>query len=176
MNDYRKILTELVENKNSWRDLKPELSRYNVHDSDTGDKDTRAGKIFEVFTKYYFLTSPIEKDNYKSVWMFEEIPSDIRNKLDLGNIDYGVDLLLEDTEGQYFAVQCKFKNDEKATLNWSADKIANLFAFCPKADGYIVFSNAADLDKISKTRHDNFTFYSVTNLQEIESEVFQNIF
>src|SRR5690606_27223328 len=95
---------------------------------------------------------------------------------DLGNIDYGVDLLLEDTEGQYFAVQCKFKNDEKATLNWSADKIANLFAFCPKADGYIVFSNAADLDKISKTRHDNFTFYSVTNLQEIESEVFQNIF
>ncbi|WP_303923600.1 DEAD/DEAH box helicase [Draconibacterium sediminis] len=176
MNDYRKILTELVENKNSWRDLKPELSRYNVHDSDTGEKDTRAGKIFEVFTKYYFLTSPIEKNNYKSVWMFEEIPSDVRNKLDLGNIDYGVDLLLQDTEGQYFAVQCKFKNDEKATLNWSADKIANLFAFCPKADGYIVFSNAADLDKISKTRHDNFTLYSVTNLQEIESEVFQNIF
>lgn len=176
MNDYRKILTELVENKNSWRDLKPELSRYNVNDSDTGEKDTRAGKIFEVFTKYYFLTSPIEKDNYKNVWMFEEIPSDVRSKLDLGNIDYGVDLLLEDTEGQYFAVQCKFKNDEKATLNWSADKIANLFAFCPKADGYIVFSNAADLDKISKTRHDNFTFYSVTNLQEIESEVFQNIF
>ncbi len=176
MTEYKRILTELIENKTTWRELKTELSRYNVHDSDSGEKDTRAGKIFEVFTKHYFQTSPIEKDNYKNVWTFEEIPTDVRNKLDFGNVDYGVDLLLEDTEGQYFAVQCKFKNDEKSTLNWSKDKIANLFAFCPKADGYIVFSNAADLDKVSKTRHDNFTFYSVTNLQEIESEVFQNIF
>ena len=59
MTEYKRILTELIENKTTWRELKTELSRYNVHDSDSGEKDTRAGKIFEVFTKHYFQTSPI---------------------------------------------------------------------------------------------------------------------
>lgn len=159
-----------------WIQLKPELSKYNTHSTDGGEKDTRAGKIFEVFAKYYFLVSPIEKDNYKNVWLFEETPLEVRNKLNLGNQDYGVDLILQDIEDQFFVVQCKYKNHESTKLNWSADKIANLFAFCPNADGYIVFSNAIDLDKVSKTRHDKFTFYGIANLNEIEKETFLSIY
>lgn len=176
MTDYKKILTELIKNKENWEQLKPELSKYNVHDIDTGKKDTRAGKIFEFFTKYYFLASPTEKDNYKEVWLFEETPLEVRKHLNLGNQDYGVDLILQDIEDQYFVVQCKYKNNETNKLNWSADKIANLFAFCPNADGYIVFSNAVDLDKVSKTRHDNFTFYGVANLNEIDKNTFISIY
>jgi superfamily II DNA or RNA helicase len=176
MTEYKNILTELIKDKATWRELKPELSKYNVHSTETAEKDTRAGKIFEVFTKLYFLISPIEKDNFKNVWLFEETPLEVRNKLNLGNQDYGVDLVLQDIEDQYFVVQCKYKNDESSKLNWSADKIANLFAFCPNANGYIVFSNAVDLDNVSKTRHDNFTFYGVANLNEIEKETFNSIY
>jgi len=176
MTEYKNILTELIKDKETWRQLKPELSKYNVHSVDTGEKDTRAGKIFEVFTKYYFLASPTEKDNYKNVWLFEETPLEARKKLNLGNQDYGVDLILQDVEDQYFVVQCKYKNDETSKLNWSADKIANLFAFCPNADGYIVFSNAIDLDQVSKTRHDNFTFYGVANLNEIDKDILLSIY
>lgn len=176
MTEYKNILTELIKDKETWRQLKPELSKYNVHSVETGEKDTRAGKIFEVFTKYYFLASPTEKDNYKNVWLFEETPLETRKKLNLGNQDYGVDLILQDVEDQYFVVQCKYKNDETSRLNWSADKIANLFAFCPNADGYIVFSNAIDLDQVSKTRHDNFTFYGVANLNEIDKDTLLSIY
>lgn len=176
MTEYRNILTKLIKEKKTWRELKAELSKYNVHSTETSEKDTRAGKIFEVFTKFYFLASPTEKDNFKNVWLFEETPLDVRNKLNLGNQDYGVDLVLQDKEDQYFAVQCKYKNDESSKLNWSADKIANLFAFCPKADGYIVFSNAIDLDNVSKTRHSNFTFYGAGNLNEIDKETFSSIY
>jgi predicted helicase len=176
MTEYKNILTELIKDKETWRQLKPEISKYNVHSIDTREKDTRAGKIFEVFTKYYFLASPTEKDNYKQVWRFEETPLEVRKKLNLGNQDYGVDLVLQDVEDQYFVVQCKYKNDETTKLNWSADKIANLFAFCPNADGYIVFSNAIDLDKVSKTRHDNFTFYGVASLNEIDKDTFLSIY
>ena len=176
MTEYKKILTELIKDKETWRELKPELSKYNVHSTETAEKDTRAGKIFEVFTKLYFLISPTEKDNFKNVWLFEETPLEVRNKLNLGNQDYGVDLVLQDIEDQYFVVQCKYKNDESSKLNWSADKIANLFAFCPNANGYIVFSNAVDLDNVSKTRHDNFTFYGVANLNEIQKETFNSIY
>ena len=176
MTEYKNILTELIKDKATWRELKPELSKYNVHSTETAEKDTRAGKIFEVFTKLYFLVSPTEKDNYKNVWLFEETPLEVRNKLNLGNQDYGVDLVLQDIEDQYFVVQCKYKNDESSKLNWSKDKIANLFAFCPNANGFIVFSNAIDLDNVSKTRHDNFTFYGVANLNEIEKETFNSIY
>ncbi|PZX09660.1 Mrr restriction endonuclease-like protein [Breznakibacter xylanolyticus] len=176
MNDYKRLLENITESTKTWREIKTELSKFNIHDSSSGLKDTRAGKIFEIFTKHYFIASPSEKDNYKNVWLFEEVPTEIRNKLNIGNIDYGVDLVLEDTEGLFYAVQCKFKNDENSVLNWSADKIANLFAFCPNADGYIVFSNAADLDKVSKTRHDKFTFYSISNLLEIDSDVIDAIY
>ena len=176
MTEHKNILTELIKDKETWRQLKPELSKYNVYSVDTGEKDTRAGRIFEVFTKYYFLASPTEKENYKQVWLFEETPLEVRQKLNLGNQDYGVDLILQDAEDQYFVVQCKYKNDETSKLNWSADKIANLFAFCPNADGYIVFSNAIDLDKVSKTRHDNFTFYGVANLNEIDKDTLHSIY
>lgn len=176
MTEYKNILIELIKDKETWSKLKPALSKYNVHSIATAEKDTRAGKIFEVFTKFYFLVSPTEKDNFKNVWFFEETPLEVRNKLNLGNQDYGVDLVLQDLEDLYFVVQCKYKNDESSKLNWSADKIANLFAFCPNADGYIVFSNAMDLDNVSKTRHDNFTFYGVANLNEIDKETFSSIY
>lgn len=176
MTEYKNILTELIKDKATWRELKPELSKYNVHSTETTEKDTRAGKIFEVFAKLYFLVSPTEKDNFKNVWLFEETPLEVRNKLNLGNQDYGVDLILQNLEDQYFVVQCKYRNDESSKLNWSADKIANLFAFCPSANGYIVFSNAVDLDNVSKTRHDNFTFYGVANLNEIDKETFNSIY
>jgi superfamily II DNA or RNA helicase len=176
MTEYKNILTEMIKDKETWRELKHELSKYNVHSKETAEKDTRAGKIFEVFIKLYFLVSPTEKDNFKNVWLFEETPLEVRNKLNLGNQDYGVDLVLHDIEDQYFVLQCKYKNDESSKLNWSADKIANLFAFCPNANGYIVFSNAIDLDNVSKTRHNNFTFYGVANLNEIEKETFRSIY
>ncbi len=170
------ILSDIIKDIISWSELKVEISKFNVQASDTTFKDTRAGKIFEVFTKLYFLVSPTEKDNFKNVWLFEETPLEVRKKLNLGNQDYGVDLVLQDIEDRYLVVQCKYKNDEFSKLNWTADKIANLFAFCPKADGYIVFSNAIDLDTVSKTRHDNFTFYGVANLNEIDSETFKSIY
>lgn len=172
---YEKILTDIIEGKKCWTELKTELSKYNVDDREKGIKDTTAGKIFEVFTKYYFLTAPEVDGLYSHVWLYDEIPLDVKNSLDLGTVEYGIDLLLKTTSQEYIAVQCKFKNDETSKLNWSSDKISNLFAYCPKADGYIVFSNCASLDKVSLSRQDNFSFFSIGHLLEIEPVVFTNI-
>lgn len=172
---YKNILTDIIRGKNHWNELKPELSKYNIDNREKGIKDTSAGKIFEVFTKYYFLTAPEVDGLYADVWLYDEIPLNVKTKLNLGTVEYGIDLLLKTIKEEYIAVQCKFKNDETSKLNWSSDKISNLFAYCPKADGYIVFSNCASLDKVSLSRQDNFTFYSIGHLLEIEPSVFVNI-
>lgn len=175
MNKNEKILIDILKGKANWAQIKEELSQYNVHDNVTNQKTTIAGTLFELFCKYYFKISPFEKDNYKNIWLYNEIPVPIRQKLNLSPIDYGVDLLLEDCSGEYFAIQCKFRNDESSKLNWSSDKIANLFGSCPNANGFIVFTNASDLDNFSKTRHDNFTFYNISNLLELDEITIRNI-
>jgi superfamily II DNA or RNA helicase len=172
---YKNILADIIKDKSNWNELKPELSKYNIDNREKGIKDTSAGLIFEVFTKYYFLTAPEVDGLYSDVWLYDEIPLSVKNKLDLGTVEYGIDLLLRTIKEEFIAVQCKFKNDETSKLNWSSDKISNLFAYCPKADGYIVFSNCASLDQVSLTRQDNFTFYSIGHLLEIEPLVFRNI-
>ena len=86
-----------------------------------------------------------------------------KKNLNLGTVEYGIDLLLKTISHKYIAVQCKFKNDETSKLNWTSDKISNLFAYCPKADGYIVFSNCASLDKVSLSRQENFYINSKKN-------------
>jgi superfamily II DNA or RNA helicase len=172
---YKKILTDIIRNKGHWSDLKVELSKYNIDNREEGIKDTSAGQIFEVFAKYYLLTSPEVDGLYTDVWLYDEIPLSTKTKLDLGTVEYGIDLLLKTVKDEYIAVQCKFKNDETSKLNWSSDKISNLFAYCPKADGYIVFSNCSALDQVSLSRQENFTFYNIGHLLEIEPNTFSNI-
>lgn len=172
---YKKILSDIIKDKNYWTDLKQELSKYNTDNREEGIKDTSAGKIFEVFSKYYFLTAPELDGQYSDVWLYDEIPLTVKETLDLGTVEYGIDLLLKTYNNEYIVVQCKFKNDETSKLNWSSDKIANLFAYCPKADGYIVFSNCASLDSVSLSRQKNFTFFSIGHLLEIEPDTFLNI-
>ena len=62
---YQQILTEIIKGKTEWVGLKTELSKYNIDDRIEGLKDTSAGKIFEVFTKYYFLTAPEHIGQYE---------------------------------------------------------------------------------------------------------------
>jgi len=51
---YKKILSEIIKGKNQWSDLKIELSKHNIDNRALGQKDTTAGIVFEVFTKYCF--------------------------------------------------------------------------------------------------------------------------
>ncbi len=175
MLSYTDILYNKLYEVKEWSLLKERLSENNTHNTEGVAKDTTAGKIFEYFAKYYFKVHFKENGIYRNVWLFNEVPLDIRNKLNVKGQDYGVDLILETQEGLLYVVQCKFKNNESSSLSWSRDKIANLFAFCPNADGYIVFSNASKIDVVSRTRHENFYFYSVSDLIELDALFFNSM-
>ncbi len=163
MKQFETALLELLQNAHQWATLKSALQTH-----------TFSGKVFEAFCKYYFLCEPTVKDDYLNVWYFDEIPSEVKSKLGFANIDYGVDLLLEDIDNQYIAVQCKFRSDENSKLSWSADKIANLFAYASKADGYIVFTNSFDIDTVSKSK-ENFALFSISHLLTVQESTFEAI-
>ncbi len=164
MKKFEQRLSTLLKTTKDWNSLKLLL-----------EKETyQSGKLFEVFCKCYFKHEPIVKDDYKNVWYYEEIPTEIKAALGLPNSDYGIDLLLQTIDGEFIAVQCKFRSNENTKLNWSADKITNLIASADKADWVMVFTNATDIDSVSKSK-DNFILFGISYLLNIEENTF-NIF
>jgi superfamily II DNA or RNA helicase len=139
-------------------------------------EDTSVGKLFEQFCKYYYLAEPSVASDYKNVWLYEEAPREVKEKLNLAQNDHGVDIILEDMEGGYSVVQCKFRGNQDSRLSWSKDKIANLFAEADRADFIIVFTNASDIDEYSKGKQaEKFSLVTQGELVEIQPETIRKM-
>ena len=177
MTENEKILAGLLQDVSSWSELKPKLSEYNTSTTDTTTKTTRAGKLFEYFTKLCFLYDNefSEEYNCKDIYLYDEIPNDLKQKLNLPTVEHGIDLLIVDHHEQIIAVQCKFKNDETVKLNWNADKLGNFFGFARNANLHCIFSNSSDITQVAQNLTDNFKFFSYSHLQNISAASFEKM-
>lgn len=174
--DYKNELLNLLQNVNDWESLKDKLeNQYNTSIQKDGKKNTLAGKLFEYFTKYFFLCNQLFQNDIKNAWLLEEVPLEIKEKLNINHVDHGIDLVLENTNEEYIAVQCKFKNDETLKLGWSKDKLGNLFGYASSIDKLIIFSNASEIDDVSRTRTDNLCFISIKDLLELDEDFFADV-
>lgn len=176
MQKENQILLELLNGVDNWADLKPRLEQFNTSQTETTTKKTLAGKVFEVFAKYYFQTEPKKTELYQNVWLYDDVPLEIKEQLRLPSVDHGIDLLLQDYEKRFYAVQCKFKNDETKSLSWSGDKIANVFALGTNCDKVIVFTNVSDITQVAKSFEQKFELIAFDELISIEPDIFENIF
>lgn len=143
-------LLTILNHSNNWSDIYTQILKY-----DAPDKKQKFGKLFEEFCKYYYLNEPTVRHEYLNVWLFSEVPQNIRNRLNLGTVDHGIDLILERQDATFSAVQCKFKTEQNVKLFWSKDKISNFFAESDKVDHLVIFTNASGLDEYSlaKKKH-----------------------
>lgn len=96
---------------NNWKDFK------NVLDTKT---KLEKGKAFEELTKYYLEYNPVYKSKLKNVWLQNEITPSILKKLNLPTNDQGIDLIAETIEGKFWAIQCKYLQDEDQRLSHRA--------------------------------------------------------
>src|SRR5690349_7517595 len=156
-------LLNILTRAKSWDDIYHGFIRYNV------EHDRSSGKLFEEFCQCYFRSESSLYAEYKHVWLFSKIPAKVKLKLNLGKIDHGIDLVLEDHEGKYTVVQCKFRNDQSSLISWSKDKIANLFADGDKADYFIIFTNGSGLDRYSLRKKANrLKLITLGDLQKLD--------
>ena len=66
------------------------------------------GGKFEKLIKHWFLTDRRYSDQVKNSWLWEEFPY----RKSFSNNDIGIDLVIETNDGNYWAIQCKFYNDD----------------------------------------------------------------
>ena len=62
------------------------------------------GKFFERLMKTYFREDPLYNDRFSNVWLWSEWTA---TRPDFDAIDTGIDLVAEERDGGYCAIQCK---------------------------------------------------------------------
>ena len=166
-----RLAEALEDGVTGWREVHSALVPHNERGNPT------AGHLFEEFAKYFFLAAPEYKDEFKNVWAEAEIPTRVRRKLTLASRDHGVDLLLEDHEGRFHAVQCKFKTNQSKTLGWTTDRLSSWLAESDEAQGLIMFTNASGIDNQStkKAAKKDFTLITVADLVSLSPQTIANI-
>lgn len=76
------------------------------------------GELFEELVKAYLQLDPEYATKLKHVWFQREVPQAVRRKLGLPATDQGIDLVAETKAGEFWAIQCKYRQHTDQTLPW----------------------------------------------------------
>jgi predicted helicase len=164
-----KLLKEIAQYK-SWNNLK-----YNLLDnSEKKDK----GNIFEVLSKYYLLLNPIYQTKLKDVWLLSEVPSDIKEYLNLPDNDEGIDLIAQTKDDEYWAIQCKYRTDEESSI--TRDDIATFLDvsnnICRNISHKLVCTTANKQSyKFDKFYDDKISFLLANIWNELDEDFFRQV-
>jgi len=107
MSDRRKTLFSALVSVHNWADLQEKWSLFTAKEK--GDR-------FEELTQAYLQTAPEYLTKLKHVWRLEEVPVNISKKLNLPATDKGIDLVAETHEGEFWAIQCKYRQETNQQL------------------------------------------------------------
>ena len=80
------------------------------------NKKLQAGKIYEKCVQLFLQTDPKYQAALKNVWLLQDVPKAVREKLKLPKADEGIDLIAETHQKNYWAIQAKYKSDKSSTL------------------------------------------------------------
>ena len=76
------------------------------------------GDVFEELGKYFLQNDPIYVTQLEKVWLFHEVPLEVKEYLNLPTRDQGIDIIAKTHMGDYWAVQCKYREDPAQNLTW----------------------------------------------------------
>jgi len=76
------------------------------------------GDVFECLAKAFLQLDPEYATKLRKVWLQDEVPTALRKKLPLHADDQGIDLIAETNTGEFWAIQCKYREDSARPLPW----------------------------------------------------------
>ena len=79
---------------------------------DTSDIKKIKGNAFELLTILMLINDPVYSSKLKNVWHSSNLPFQVLDLLGLQKPEVGVDIIAEDNEGKFWAIQCKFHQDD----------------------------------------------------------------
>lgn len=114
---------------------------------------TEKGDIFEIISLYMFKLSPLLNNDLQEIWLYKDIPVNIRKSLDLPEKDKGIDILAK-IKNKYCAIQCKFRQNPDQRIQWKelATFFGLSFGINDKINSGYLITNTNDIcDEVNKS-------------------------
>ncbi|MBK8502163.1 MAG: DEAD/DEAH box helicase family protein [Saprospiraceae bacterium] len=134
------------------------------------------GDVFELFTKYFLQSHPEYTSTLKHVWLFSELTPKQKQELKVPSNDQGIDLVAETKTGEFWAIQCKYLENENQRLSHHyISTFGNLaFAISGKFAFGLVCTTAERFSK-AYSGQDSISFCTIEVWRNLTEEQFQNI-
>ena len=79
--------------------------------------------------KAWLLLDPKHASKLKRVWLLREVPPSVSKRLKLPDTDQGIDLVAETRDGEFWAVQCKYRQETDQSLTFREVSTFGALAF-----------------------------------------------
>jgi superfamily II DNA or RNA helicase len=113
-----RLLDSVLHNSKCWDDFWSQA---------IGLNNQEKGHLFERLTELVLKSRPEYVSLLKNVWRLGVgIPSEVQKHLNLPNRDEGIDLIAETHNGEFWAIQCKFKGDQSPPTYKEISTFGNL--------------------------------------------------
>ena len=134
------------------------------------------GDLFEELTKNYLLLEPEYASKLKSVWLLGEVPASIAKKLKLPSNDQGIDLVAETKDGEYWAIQSKYREESDQSITWREISTFTGLAFgvCRGFSYGLIASTTERITNVLK-HQDRIGFAALDVWQGLDEEFFKRI-
>jgi superfamily II DNA or RNA helicase len=108
------------------------------------------GDLFEELVKAWLLLDPTHASKLKRVWLLREVPPSVTKRLKLPSTDQGIDLVAETREGEFWAVQCKYRQETNQSLTFREVSTFGSLAFTV-CDGFSYGLICSTTERFTKT-------------------------
>ncbi len=114
------LLLESIEGCSSWDD---------IHAKWAGFSEIDKGARFEDLTQAFLRTHETYAKEFVNIWRPEDAPAEVVKKLRLRIPEWGVDLVGETRSGEFWSIQCKYRQDtdQELTHNDISSSVATTF-------------------------------------------------
>jgi superfamily II DNA or RNA helicase len=121
----------------------------------------------------FLQLSPLYRSQLKSVWRLEEVPQAVRNKLKLPATDKGIDLVAETRKGEFWAIQCKYRQntDQQLTHTDISTFTSLTFQACKGFSFALVCSTTERVTQLYRGE-ERIGFCALDTWQELDAEFF----
>ena len=138
------------------------------------------GEAFEQLTKCYLKIDPLYRSMFENVWHHSELPINVKDELKLPSPEIGVDLVAQNTNGTYCAIQCKFHQDR--TQNVTYNELSTFFSVTERAETYqkifhrLICTSANEIAKRVRQLHpEKLGFLCANEFQKLDDIAFDEI-
>ena len=80
--------------------------------------NAQKGLLFEHLVKHYLELDPKYQSKLEKVWLLGEVPHEVCQAIELPATDQGIDLVAVTRDGEYWAIQAKYRTDIVIALSW----------------------------------------------------------